>query len=38
MKTHRSRLLLLAIVLVLTGASLCRWLAVGSTLPVTDNR
>lgn len=32
MKTHRPRLLLLAIVLVLTGAGLYRWLATGSTL------
>ena len=31
MKPHRPRLLLLAIVLVLTGAGLYRWLAAGST-------
>ncbi len=38
MKTHRSRLLLLAIALGLTGADLYRWLAAGSTLPAADNR
>jgi len=32
MKTHRPRLLLLAVVLVLTEAGLYRWLAAGSTL------
>jgi thioredoxin 1 len=35
MKTQRPRLLLLAVVLVLTGAGLYRWLAAGSTSRAT---